>query len=55
MTFDLRVDPPEKCHMVYPCVMARKHPKKLHEDGTLMLLFPVDLDLITNTSTASQI
>ena len=27
MAFDLRVDPPEKCHMVYPCVMTRNHPK----------------------------
>ena len=25
MMFDLRVDPPEKCHMVYPCVMTRNH------------------------------
>ena len=47
MTFGLRVDPPEKCHMVYSCVMTRIHPKKLHEDCILMLLFPVDLDLIT--------
>ena len=27
MPFDLRVDPPEKCHMVYSCVMTRNHPK----------------------------
>ena len=47
MTFDLRVDPPEKYHMVYPCVMTRNHPKKLHEGCILMLLFPGDLDLIT--------
>ena len=47
MPFDLRVDPPEKCHLVYPCVMTRNHPKKLYEDGVLMLLFPGDLVLIT--------
>ena len=27
MLFDLRVGPPEKRHMVYPCVMTRNHPK----------------------------
>ena len=47
MTFDLRVDPPEKCHMVYPCVMTRKHPKNVHENGILMLLVPGNLDLFT--------
>ena len=47
MTFDLRVDPPEKCHMVYPCVMTTNHPKNIHEDGILMLLVPWNLDLIT--------
>ena len=46
MMFDLRVDHPKKCHMVYPCVMTRNH-QKIHEDGILMLLFPGDLDLIT--------
>ena len=43
MMFDLRVDPPEKYHMVYPCVVTRNNPK-IHEDGILMLLFPGDLD-----------
>ena len=46
MTFDLRVDPPEKCHMVYPFVMTISHPK-IHEGGILMLLFPGELELIT--------
>ena len=46
MIFDLRVDTPEKCHMVYLCVMTRSHPK-IYEDGILMLLFPGHLDLIT--------
>ena len=46
MTFDLRVDPPKKCHMVYPCVMKRNHPKNIDEDGNLMLLVPGNLDLI---------
>ena len=46
MTFDLLVDPPEKYHMVYPCVMTRNHLKNIHEDGILMLLVPGNLDLI---------
>ena len=47
MAFDMQIDRPEKCHMVYPCVMTRNHPKKLHENDILMLLFPRDLNLIT--------
>ena len=27
--------------------MTRNHPKKIHEDGILISLFPGDLDLIT--------
>ena len=47
MTFDLRIDPSEKCYMVYPCGMTRNHPRNIHEDGILMLLLPGNLDLIT--------
>ena len=40
--FDLQIDPPEKYHTVYPCVMTRN--QKMHEDGILVLLFPRYVD-----------
>ena len=47
MTFDLRVDPPEKRSYGLPMCDDKKSSQNIHKDDILMLRVPGSLDLIT--------